>query len=113
MSTTVRNNGNGPDTTEGDRYFCSFCAKPQQAVKRLIAGPGKGVFICDECVIRCHHIITGDHTNALLPTKPRTPHEMFKLLQEYVVGQEQAKRVVSVGVYNHYKKILADTAKAN
>lgn len=95
--------GNGGSA--GDRYACSFCAKPQRAVRRLIAGPGKGVFICDECVIRCHHIITDERRELPPEERPKTPHEIYQRLNQYVIGQEKAKRVVSVGVYNHYKRV--------
>ena len=88
-----------------DRYSCSFCSKPQRSVQRLIAGPGKGVFICDECVVRCHHIVTDDRSEAMPTERPRTPREIFERLNQYVIGQERAKRVVSVGVYNHYKRV--------
>ena len=97
--------GGGDDTTVSDRYSCSFCSKPQRQVQRLIAGPGKGVFICDECVVRCHHIVTDDRTEAAPTDRPKTPRDIFERLNEYVIGQEKAKRVVSVGVYNHYKRV--------
>ena len=97
--------GGGDDTTVSDRYSCSFCSKPQREVQRLIAGPGKGVFICDECVVRCHHIITDDRTEAAPTDRPKTPRDILERLNEYVIGQEKAKRVVSVGVYNHYKRV--------
>lgn len=97
--------GGGDDTNASDRYSCSFCSKPQRQVQRLIAGPGKGVFICDECVVRCHHIVTDDRTEAAPTDRPQTPHDIFDRLSEYVVGQDKAKRVVSVGVYNHYKRV--------
>ena len=101
----VKGKGRGGSSAATDRYSCSFCSKPQRSVQRLIAGPGKGVFICDECVVRCHHIVTDDRTEAMPTDRPRTPREIFERLNEYVIGQERAKRVVSVGVYNHYKRI--------
>ncbi len=101
----VKGKGRGGGSAATDRYSCSFCSKPQRSVQRLIAGPGKGVFICDECVVRCHHIVTDDRTEAMPTDRPRTPREIFERLNEYVIGQERAKRVVSVGVYNHYKRI--------
>ncbi|MBI2965641.1 MAG: ATP-dependent Clp protease ATP-binding subunit ClpX [Chloroflexi bacterium] len=98
---------NGPaNTGGGESYACSFCGKPQKSVKRLIAGSGRGAFICDECVVKCHQIITEER--AQVPAaegRPRTPKELFQQLSNYIIGQEQAKRVVSVGVYNHYKRI--------
>ncbi len=93
------------NSAAADRYSCSFCSKPQRSVQRLIAGPGKGVFICDECVVRCHHIVTDDRTEAMPANRPGTPRDIFERLNEYVIGQERAKRVVSVGVYNHYKRV--------
>ena len=96
----------GPEGQPPETYVCSFCGKSQQAVRRLIAGPSK-IFICDECVDRCHQIIADDETpvKATPHGLPRTPREVFEKLNEYVIGQERAKRVVSVGVYNHYKRI--------
>nr|WP_213018733.1 ATP-dependent Clp protease ATP-binding subunit ClpX [Brevibacterium sp. RIT 803] len=85
---------------------CNFCGKSQKQVRKLIAGPG--VYICDECIGLCNEIIeeelsegTSEHTDIELP-KPR---EIFDFLQEYVVGQEPAKKALSVAVYNHYKRI--------
>ena len=92
-----------------DLFKCSFCGKSQKQVQQLIAGPG--VYICDECVELCNEIIeermaesaTGVVSDFDLP-KPR---EIFSFLEEYVVGQEAAKRALSVAVYNHYKRIRA------
>src|SRR3990170_999289 len=91
-------------------YNCSFCGKNQNQVRRLITGPGS-VYICDECVELCREIIQEDTSNA---SKPRTPPQripppkaIYQQLSEYVVGQEQAKKVLSVAVYNHYKRIGA------
>lgn len=98
----------GPGGHSPDFYVCSFCGKPQHAVRRLIAGPSK-IFICDECVDRCHQIIADDRKEGPVSPEPkglpRTPRELFEKLNEYVIGQERAKRVVSVGVYNHYKRV--------
>ena len=99
-------------TTRGSRvpYHCSFCGKNQDQVKRLIAGPG-AVYICDECVELCQEIISeegqagGAGTAASSPA--RTPRELVKQLDEYIVSQEQTKRVLSVAVYNHFKRIDA------
>jgi len=99
------------DTPE---YRCSFCGKNQDQVERLIAGPG-AVYICDECVELCREII--DEEATLAPGTKRaisevlTPKRIYELLSEYVIGQEQAKKVLSVAVYNHYKRIGAE-AKA-
>src|SRR3989304_3670394 len=94
--------------TRRTQYHCSFCGKNQDQVKRLIAGPG-AVYICDECVELCRDIIQEDSST---PRKPRTPLQripppkaIYQKLSEYVVGQEQAKKVLSVAVYNHYKRI--------
>ncbi|MBI4215939.1 MAG: ATP-dependent Clp protease ATP-binding subunit ClpX [Chloroflexi bacterium] len=93
-------------------YQCSFCGKTQDEVKRLIAGPN-AVYICDECVELCREIVQDDQ--AVVPAKPKgappagvpqlTPRKIYQQLSEYVIGQEQAKRVLSVAVYNHYKRI--------
>src|SRR5687767_14946434 len=103
-------------TTRGTRgqYHCSFCGKNQEQVRRLIAGPG-AVYICDECVDLCREIIDEEATPATRPKsggdKLPTPREMFDHLSEYVVGQDDAKKVLSVAVYNHYKRI--DSAPAD
>lgn len=90
-----------------DLLKCSFCGKSQRQVRKLIAGPG--VYICDECIELCNEIIAeeleGENSPSLelLPT----PHEIFDFLQMYVIGQENAKRALSVAVYNHYKRVRA------
>ena len=88
------------------QYHCSFCGKNQDQVKRLIAGPG-AVYICDECVELCREIITeeSDATPAQTTKPTRTPRDLVELLDEYIVGQDRAKRVLSVAVYNHFKRI--------
>lgn len=106
--TTDQTNGGDDGTTTGDAYACSFCGKPQESVRRLIAGPSK-IFICNECVGRCQQIITDDQPIVKPHQKPTTPRDMFEMLNEYVIGQERAKRVISVGVYNHYKRIWFGT----
>ena len=100
-------------STRGNRvqYHCSFCGKNQDQVKRLIAGPG-AVYICDECVALCQEIILeeGEGVARKGGAKPsRTPRELVELLDEYIVSQDQAKRVLSVAVYNHFKRIDAPT----
>jgi ATP-dependent Clp protease ATP-binding subunit ClpX len=96
--------------TRGTRgqYHCSFCGKSQDQVRRLIAGPG-AVYICDECVDLCREIIDEESappTRAKMPlAKLPTPRKIHEQLNQYVVGQELAKRVLSVAVYNHYKRV--------
>ena len=94
-------------------HRCSFCGKTQDQVRRLVAGPN--VFICNECILLCQEIISDD-----LPLMPEkggameslpTPSEMKAVLDDYVVGQEQAKRALCVAVYNHYKRIGQQPAK--
>ncbi len=90
---------------DGKLLYCSFCGKSQHEVRKLIAGPS--VFVCDECVELCNDIIReeleerSDHTGDALPT----PHEIKAVLDEYVIGQQRAKKVLSVAVYNHYKRL--------
>ncbi|OGT81915.1 MAG: ATP-dependent protease ATP-binding subunit ClpX [Gammaproteobacteria bacterium RIFCSPLOWO2_02_FULL_52_10] len=110
MSTNKQGKGG-----DGDRLlYCSFCGKSQHEVRKLIAGPS--VFICDECVELCNDIIreeiqdksvTGDGHS--LPT----PHEIRKILDEYVIGQNLAKKILSVAVYNHYKRLDAGIKKSD
>jgi len=92
------------------QYFCSFCGKTQKQVRRLIAGPGS-VYICDECVRLCSEIVEEETTQRVggkVPFQRVPPPKMiYQQLSEYVVGQEQAKKVLSVAVYNHYKRIAA------
>jgi ATP-dependent Clp protease ATP-binding subunit ClpX len=92
------------------QYRCSFCGKSQEQVHRLIAGPG-GVYICDECIDLCREIIEEEQANApkqKLPiTKIPPPKRIFEQLNQYVIGQNRAKRVLSVAVYNHYKRVAA------
>ncbi len=88
-----------------NELHCSFCGKSQREVKKLIAGPN--VFICDECVDLCTNIIREEFSSMLFSKKNAelTPAEIKRILDEYVVGQERAKRVMAVAVYNHYKRI--------
>src|SRR2546427_934623 len=99
-------------TTRGTRgqYHCSFCGKSQDQVRRLIAGPG-AVYICDECVDLCREIID-EESAPPAAAKPRlplaklpTPAKIYEHLNSYVVGQDRAKKVLSVAVYNHYKRV--------
>src|SRR6187455_3885732 len=92
-------------TDSNEQLLCSFCGKSQRQVKKLIAGPG--VYICDECIDLCNEIIDEELTGAPtfdLENLPK-PKEINSVLQEYVVGQEPAKRTLSVAVYNHYKRV--------
>jgi len=102
MTMIKRNNGRAM------KLHCSFCGKSQDEVKKLIAGPM--VYICDECIGLCNEIIQDevkkerfDYIKSSLPK----PHEIMRLLDEYVIGQDYAKKVLSVAVYNHYKRIEA------
>ena len=90
--------------------FCSFCGKSQHEVKKLIAGPT--VFICDECVELCMDIIREEAKNfddKATDTVP-SPEEIYSVLDDYVIGQQRAKKVLSVAVHNHYKSCLLYTS---
>lgn len=111
-----RDNGNGRSYGDNEMH-CSFCGKSRSQVSKLIQGPG-GVYICDECVRACSQMIEeADGTAAEeddvdeespLPLKELpTPHEIYDELSQYVIGQEAAKRAMSVAVYNHYRRILS------
>ena len=92
--------------TKDKQLFCSFCGKNQSEVKKLIAGPS--VYICDECVSLCNDIIKEDLSekdSEESEKKLPIPSEIKSILDEYVIGQEQAKKILSVAVYNHYKKL--------
>ena len=107
----------GGDTREGidvarigdgaDLLKCSFCGKSQKQVKKLIAGPG--VYVCEECIELCNEIIEeelAEATEVGLVELPK-PKEIFEFLEQYIIGQESAKRALSVAVYNHYKRVQA------
>ena len=96
----------------GDLVKCSFCGKTQKQVKKLIAGPG--VYICDECIDLCNDIIAEerDESAELSFEDLPKPREIFDFLNDYVVGQEYAKKILSVAVYNHYKRVQAGPATA-
>ena len=96
-----------------EKIRCSFCGKSQEQVRKLIAGPG-GAYICDECVDICAEIIDEefedepDQPKAAFEINLQKPKKLKEFLDEYVIGQEEAKKVLSVAVYNHYKRIMSE-----
>ena len=98
----------------GKLLYCSFCGKSQHEVRKLIAGPS--VYICDECVDLCNDIIR-EEIKEVAPHRERsalpTPHEIRNHLDDYVIGQDHAKRALAVAVYNHYKRIYAKETKTD
>ncbi len=105
-----------PDKTSNSEklLYCSFCGKSQHEVRKLIAGPS--VFICDECIELCNDIIReemqGDEATKLVKSSLPVPHEIHQTLNQYVIGQESAKKILSVAVYNHYKRLKSLTKAA-
>jgi ATP-dependent Clp protease ATP-binding subunit ClpX len=97
------------DKNKGDKLlYCSFCGKSQHEVRKLIAGPS--VFVCDECISLCNDIIREETQSGIVGEKSDknelpVPHEICSRLDEYVIGQRQAKKILSVAVYNHYKRL--------
>lgn len=100
--------GNGDEILK-----CSFCGKSQKQVKKLIAGPG--VYICDECIDLCNEIIEEELANqqGLAPQEIPKPKEIYAFLNDYVIGQEAAKKTLAVAVYNHYKRVQAGSYHDN
>ncbi|AGA89292.1 endopeptidase Clp ATP-binding regulatory subunit ClpX [Thioflavicoccus mobilis 8321] len=96
---------------DGKLLYCSFCGKSQHEVRKLIAGPS--VFICDECVELCNDIIREEMQESVgaATSKLPKPHDIKQSLDQYVIGQERAKKVLSVAVYNHYKRLEISEAK--
>jgi ATP-dependent Clp protease ATP-binding subunit ClpX len=97
----------------GELLKCSFCGKSQKQVKKLIAGPG--VYICDECIDLCNEIIEEElsETSELQFDELPKPREIFEFLNDYIVGQDLAKRILSVAVYNHYKRVQIGAASSH
>ena len=89
---------------------CSFCSKTQDQVRKLIAGPS-GIYICDECIDLCSEIIEEEYEEEELEEEIDInllkPVEIKEFLDDYVIGQEDAKKVLAVAVYNHYKRVMA------
>lgn len=97
---------NGRGRGDGKLLYCSFCGKSQNEVRKLIAGPS--VFICDECVELCNDIVReelDEKTGTVVSTALPKPKEINRILDQYVIGQSHAKKVLSVAVYNHYKRL--------
>ena len=96
---------------EEKKYRCSFCNKSQDQVRKLIAGPN-GAYICDECVDICSEIIEEEFEDVQVDNQEINllkPKQIKEFLDQYVIGQEEAKKVLSVAVYNHYKRITSGT----
>src|SRR5690242_17370113 len=94
-------------TDGNEQLLCSFCGKSQKQVKKLIAGPG--VCICDECIDLCNEIIDEElsqSSEVKFDELPK-PREIYDFLNDYVIGQDHAKKILSVAVYNHYKRVQA------
>jgi ATP-dependent Clp protease ATP-binding subunit ClpX len=112
MSDDKHNDKHKKGDDGGKLLYCSFCGKSQHEVRKLIAGPS--VFVCDECVELCNDIIreeVEEKSASLGSSKLPTPHEINLSLDEYVVGQPEAKKILSVAVYNHYKRLEAGAKK--
>ncbi|MBI4419456.1 MAG: ATP-dependent Clp protease ATP-binding subunit ClpX, partial [Gemmatimonadetes bacterium] len=92
---------------------CSFCGKSKDSVRKFISGPS--VYICNECIALCNEILAEDEEREVAEaiTQVPTPQEIKAVLDQYVVGQERAKKMLSVAVYNHYKRIFTRTGHSN
>ena len=100
-----------------EKIRCSFCNKTEDQVRKLIAGPG-GVYICDECIDVCSEIMDEELADeeeeyADSDINLRTPREIKEFLDEYVIGQDEAKKTLSVAVYNHYKRVLSGGGRSS
>lgn len=103
-----------PKNPRQETLYCSFCGKSQHEVKKLIAGPS--VFVCNECVTLCNDIIREEEFSDIAPKSKNnlsSPRELHEQLNQYVVGQEKSKKILSVAVYNHYKRLSHRTSQAN
>src|ERR1700746_2136555 len=101
-------NGGGANRDQNQTLCCSFCGKSQKEVKKLIAGPT--VYICDECIGLCNDIIAEEiekESESFGLTAAPKPAEIKAVLDDYVIGQERAKKILSVAIHNHYKRIEA------
>ena len=96
----------------GDKMSCSFCGRSYEAVNRLIQGD-TNIFICNECVEACHALIQKDQKQVLNKPigKTPTPSQIKGRLDEYIIGQDKAKKTLAVAVYNHYKRLIASSSK--
>ena len=104
----------GKSADNGKLLYCSFCGKSQHEVRKLIAGPS--VFICDECVDLCNDIISEEIQESAATgagAKLPTPEEINNILDQYVIGQRRAKRVLAVAVYNHYKRLQGVSGRSD
>jgi len=108
----MSDDGHGKSSSGDKLLYCSFCGKSQHEVRKLIAGPS--VFVCDECVELCNDIIreeVQEKSPSIRGSKLPTPREINAVLDEYVIGQMRAKKILSVAVYNHYKRLDASARK--